>query len=272
MGRRLLAVLGAWAVGWGVLQGSATAAIMGAGFELKLGPSDRLLAAIGTAMEHSVWMQESCDNPHNRVRANNKPALMLTNTSTGVGKIQSFTMTINSSPGGSDVPYIFGTGDSSMDVYTGYVKKSLYSTDGVSITGSSISADKSTLTVTFADFSPGRRVLFNVDLDPESPSAWPFPDFRNVLHGAPLQAGGTPTDPADVLVRLVDETTDNVSQLTAMLEQITDMPLYSNANVRPYQVMNPMEVTEVAVSEIPEPAAAILLGLAVAGTVARRRR
>lgn len=266
------AVLTAACVAWTMCQaGAVSAAILASGFELHIAPSDRLLNALGTPQEAQMMMEESCDNPHNRIRANNKPAIMLENTS-GAGELSSLTLNINSSPNGIDVPYYFGTGDTAFDNFTGYVKKSIYSTDGVNITGSAISPDGSSLTVTFADFAPGKRVIFNIDLDTSDPNLFPFPDFRSVLHGAPLAMGQSATNPGDLLVKFVDEQSDAMAQLGATLEHITEAPIYANDRVRPYHTADPMAITEIAVNEIPEPTATVLAGLAVIGGLARRRR
>ena len=149
------------------------------GYELQISPYARVLDAVGTPQFMDVLWEESCDNPHLRVRARNKPALMLINDITSTASITSFKLTINAGD------YLFGTGDIVTDNFNNFIKDTIYTDVGVSITGSSVSPDGKELTVNFSGLDAGKKVIFNVDFDAQNMAMFPFPDYRNILFGAP---------------------------------------------------------------------------------------
>ncbi|MBX3424503.1 MAG: hypothetical protein KF688_02375 [Pirellulales bacterium] len=248
----------------------AQAVINGAGLTIYTGPSARLLDSIGTPEFYSVWYEESCDNPHLRIRANNKPVVMLVVDSTldaNVGLV-SFDLKIN------QANYIFGDGDGgSMDNYTQYIMESMYTSPGVSILSNVLSADKKTLTLNFSGLTAGKKVLFNVDLDAENdPNMFMYPDFRHVLHGAPMFAGAPQTLPASFAAMFASATES--LPIVGELTQEDSAPAFSNQNIRPYSVMDKMQILETpGTYEIPEPTSAALAVIVVgAGLLAARHR
>ncbi|MAT71614.1 MAG: hypothetical protein CMJ58_19070 [Planctomycetaceae bacterium] len=249
---------------------TAPAAITGAGFTIDIASSARVLDAIGTPEYHDVLMDDSCDNPHLRIRANNKPAIMLTvnDTLSAGAELSSFALSI------ADPMYLFGSGDGGiLENYTQFIQESIWTDDGVSIVSNTLSADGRTLTVDFDGLTAGKKVIFNVDLDViNDPSMFLYPDYRHVLHGAPMPGETELGDPATFLGVITDGV-DSLD-LDGTLTQLTETPTYSNQNIRPYQTMDmiPVTNTEVPGENIPEPSAIGLAGLAVLASYAVRRR
>lgn len=243
------------------------------GFSLDLSPSARILDAldknrdgiITSAQYYAIKYDESCDNPHLRIRARNKPALMITNFADSAAPITMFTLTIN------EGPYIFDDGDVASDAFTDFIKNTMYTDSGVTITSSSVSPDKKTLTVNFDGLTAGKKAIFHIDLDTSDPNGFMYPDYRMVLFGAPVN-GGSPTTPATATATFVNAASPapNSRTLTLQFDQEVDTPTYANENIRPYHNMDKMEVTQM---QIPEPgslALAVLGGVAALGCARRR--
>ena len=236
-------------------------------FELQISPYARVLDAVGESYFMDVLWEESCDNPHLRVRARNKPAMMLINDSTSVAPITSFTLGIDVSQ-----PYYFSTGDLVTDDFTGFVKNTMYTDAGVSITGSSVSPDGRTLTVNFNGLTAGKKVIFNVDLDASDMNMFPFPDYRSVLFGAPIGPGELPTDPGTYAAIFTGGgAAPNTQTLSGQFDQMTTTPDFINDVIRPYREMDKVEIT-VVTGEIPEPAAGLLAAAGGLALLAARRR
>ena len=235
------------------------------GFTLQISPYARVLNAIGTPQFMDILWEESCDNPHLRVRARNKPAVMLTNNGDSAAPITSFTMSIDVSQ-----PFLFGAGDIVADAFTNYIKNTIYTSAGVSITGSSISPDGRSLTVNFDGLTAGKKAIFNVDLDAADPGMFPFPDYRMVLLGAP-QPGENPTTPATFGATFTNSASPlpNSQTLSGQFTQMTDTPTYHDLVIRPYGVMDKVEIITEG-GQIPEPSG-IALALSGLGLLAVRR-
>lgn len=234
------------------------------GFTLQVSPYARVLNAIGTPQFMDILWEESCDNPHLRVRARNKPAVMLTNNGDSAAPITSFTMSIDVSQ-----PFLFGAGDIVADAFTNYIKNTIYSSAGVTITGSSISPDGRSLTVNFDGLTAGKKAIFNVDLDAADPGMFPFPDYRMVLLGAP-QPGENPTTPGSFGATFTNNTSlPNSQMLTGQFTQMTDTPTYHDLVIRPYGVMDKVEIITEG-GQVPEPSG-IALALSGLGLLAVRR-
>jgi MYXO-CTERM domain-containing protein len=276
-GRRIRAVhilglaLAAAAVGAAARPASAEVPAW-TGFKLDISPSARLLHAldmkndgsIPSSTYYGVQYDESCDNPLIRIQARNKPSILLTNVANSSAPITSFSLAINGTGA-----WAFGQGDSAQDNFTGYVKNTKYTDNGVQITSSSVSADKKTLTVNFTGLDPGKMAVFTIDLDSTDPNGFMYPDYRMVLFGAP-EGNGPPTAAATVSATFTNGTpAPNSKTLTKDFEQMETRPEFMQARVRPYLVTDKMEVTHL---QIPEPTAAILGLLGVAALALRSRR
>lgn len=238
------------------------------GFTLQVSPYARVLDYIGTPQFMDVLWEESCDNPHLRVRARNKPAIMLTNNADSVAPITAFTLSIDASQ-----PYLFGLGDVVSDNFTNYIKNTIYTDAGVSVTGSSVSPDGRTLTVNFDGLTAGKKAIFNVDLDAADMDMFPFPDYRMVLMGAPYP-GESETTPGSYSATFTNSASPapNSQTLTGDFVQIEETPSYHDLVIRPYGVMDKVEIIPGG-AQVPEPTSLMLaaggLGLLVVRQVRR---
>jgi hypothetical protein len=237
------------------------------GYELQISPYARVLDAVGTPQFMDVLWEESCDNPHLRVRARNKPAFMLINDATSTAPITSFTLTINAGD------YLFGTGDFVTDNFSNFIKDTIYTDVGVSITGSSVSPDGKQLTVDFSGLDAGKKAIFMVDFDAADMGMFPFPDYRNILFGAPLGPGDPPTTPGSYAATFTDigSPAPNSQTLGGDFDQVLVPPTYQNDDIRPYREMDKVEITVVG-EVVPEPGSALLAATAVAALAACRRK
>ena len=139
-------------------------------------------------------------------------------------------------------------------------------------TGSSVSPDGKTLTVNFDGLTAGKKAIFNVDFDAQDPGMFPFPDYRMVLLGAPYQ-GESPTTPATYGATFTNAASPvpNSRTLNAEFDQMTETPAWHDMVIRPYSVMDKVEVIPGG-AEIPEPSSLILAvgGLGLLTLRARR--
>lgn len=268
-------------LGMSSLASPAKAALL-SNFTVDISPSARVLDAladlregdISQVMFNEIKYDEACDNPHLRIRARNKPGLMITNLD--ASNLTQFTLSID-----SGLPYIFGQGDVGGDGFLNFVRDSMYTDAGVTITGASVdnAANPKTLTVNFDGLSQNKKVIFNVDLDTNDANAFIYPDYRMVLFGAPETEGGSPTTPATAAVKFAN----GVMSPTLLFGMACDLngnmvldtpqyadPPYAGANIRPYHVMDPIEVA--TLGAIPEPSAAFLAVAGLGALVASGRK
>lgn len=258
--------LGAAAVGLNASEAQAVVPTP-TGFTLHVSPYARVLEYLGTPEFMDVLWEESCDNPHLRVRARNKPAIMLTNNADSAAPITSFTLSIDTSQ-----PYLFGTGDIVSDNFTNFIKNTIYTDAGVSITGSSLAPDGKTLTVNFDGLTAGKKAIFNVDFDAEDADMFPFPDYRMALLGAPYP-GEDPTTPATYAATFTNAASPapNSQTLSNEFEQMTETPTYHDLVIRPYGAMDKVEVIPGG-GEIPEPNSLVLAISGLTALAVRRVR
>jgi PEP-CTERM motif-containing protein len=249
------------------LPAKAVASSLSSSYTINFAESTRLLNALGTPNEQIVQKEESCDNPHARVRARNRPGVKISNSETSVGNLSSFTIEIKKTA------YLFGTGDSPLDgFYDQYIRTSPYSDEGVDITGSSVSEDGRELTINFDGLAAGKSVIFRVDLDTNDDSIFPFPDFRNVLFGNSDGSGMRATTSATFLSEAGSAITPK-TLLTKISELDQKQIVYWEGNVRPYSVIDPViPQGGGGTTEIPEPTSAMLLLAGVVGAFAVWRK
>ena len=242
-----------------------------ADFQLCFGATARLLDAYLTPDYYDVLYDESCDNPNLRVRARNKPAIRLDNTSGG-SEIVTFTLQIN------QPQFIFDNGDFDTDAFTGFIRDSIYTSPGVTLTD--VTVDNQELVVNFTGLTPGRRAIFNVDLDTTDPAAFPFPDFRNVLFGAPMEPGDSPSAAATFGVTFgppasltVPGTLMNAVDTKGVNVTTTNFR-FQNENLRPKGEPDKMEIICIP-GVIPEPSSVVLaigMGVALVAAGVRSRK
>jgi hypothetical protein len=244
------------------------------GFRVDISSSPRVLDAldmkndgvINASEFYDIKYDEACDNPHLRIKARNTPAIMLQNFPNSAAPITSFTLKINTGP------YVFGTGDAGSVGFVDYVKNiALYTDPGVSITGSSVSPDKKTLTVSFDGLTADKKAIFQVDLDTTDPNGFMYPDYRMVLFGAPEEGVVDPTTPATVSALFTGNSpAPNTATQTFQLPQaFPDTPEFYEQDIRPYHTMDKIDING---GEIPEPTGVTLALAGVAAFAVRCRR
>lgn len=281
--RRFHAVLPALTLAVSTILLAATAGPAAAqgptGFTLDVSPNARVLDAldmkndgvISSDMFYEIKYDESCDNPHLRIRARNKPAIMITNTS--ANPLTSMTLNINSGTA------IFGMGDvGDTNPYSGFICNTIYTDPGVIITSNTTSNANKTLTVNFDGLTQGKIAIFNVDLDETNANAFMYPDYRMVLFGAPLQGQST-TTPASVSVTFDGLPSPPPVSFIPVTNtygnpiDYSDTPDFANENIRAYAEEDKMEVNHLG-GAVPEPTAAVLTlaGLAFLAAQTRRSR
>jgi hypothetical protein len=246
------------------------------GFSVELSPSARLLDAwddkldgtITSQQYYDIKYEESCDNPHLRIRARNKPSIMITNYGTPLDPFNSAAPITSVQIAINEGPYIFGMGDTVTDGFTNFIKNTIYNDPGVSVTGSSVSADMKTLTVNLSGLTAGKRVIFGVDLDTTDPGYFMYPDYRAVLFGAPLDDETDPTDPATISAKFGTDPDSKTLSLT--LEQQLTPPDWMNEHIRPYHAMDTME-HDGGSTGVPEPTGLIMGAAGVLALALRRR-
>jgi len=244
----------------------ASAGVVSGSYVVNIAESERYLNAIGTPEEAQVLLEESCTNPHLRVRARNMPGVQVTNADSSQGDLTSFTLQIN------ELGFEFGTGDTASNGFTQYIRQSVYTDPGVNITGSSVSQNGRLLTVNFSGMAPGLSAIFRIDLDPVDPNVFPFVDFRQVLQGFDengQSGGGTPGETTSTFTSGDMSTTTSATSLTG-----NDDPLeFFNEQIRPYHADDPIIPSSGSGSTdpIPEPSAIVLLTSGIFGLMALRR-
>jgi hypothetical protein len=140
-------------------------------------------------------MMAAWTTPATLAMERNRPYLMLTNTSTtdnggdGAAQLTSFSMTI---------------GDTSQ---TFDWSRIVSASPGVGIT--LVTPDKldnhvknDVITYNFTGFTPGKEIIFHIDIDPKSATANPFTDYRQVLFT--LNGGSNPAGNSETSATFID--------------------------------------------------------------------
>ncbi len=257
---RLSYVAGAMVLTMAMQSHVVVAGSVNGSYTIDIASSERLLDALGTPNEAAVQQQESCDNPHYRVRARNKPAVMITNDAGSAGDITSITLQLNESV------YLFGQGDTALDGFDQYIKNSAYTDAGVDITSSSVSG--STLTVNFSGLSASKSVIFRIDIDTNDPNIFPFPDFRTVLFGA--DTGNGPGTPAEHTATFTSGDMSSTT-LATQLDSIVGQMEFFEGQVRPYHSADPV-IPHGGGGTVPEPTSAVLFLAGMMSAIALRRK
>jgi hypothetical protein len=269
---RTIGLLGALVLAIAALPHAMAGTIQGS-YEVAIASSERLLNALDVhgidSLEYQeIQLEESCDNPHYRVRARNKPAVLIQNRDSSEGALSSFTMTINLAA------YLFGAGGDGGDGFDGYIKRSAYADPGVDIIGSSVSPDGQRVTVNFDGLTAGKSVIFRVDIDVDSnpiyADLFPFPDFRSVLfdmddEGDPTEHTGTTT---------ATFSADGMSSTTSESPLVGKFDMeWEGENTRPYHVVDPI-IPGGGGGGIPEPSSLLLMltGLVSSSMLRRTKR
>jgi MYXO-CTERM domain-containing protein len=219
----------------------------------------------GMIAMHAAWQ-----TPAQLAMARNMPFIKLTNTSTpsnggtGFADMTSFTMTIGDTTQNFDwvklIPQYTSPGITTTIVTPDQINGGVHS-------------DK--VILNFTGFSPGKTVEFRVDIDPNSPKANPFSDYRNVffkLNGGENTDGNSVTSATFFDTKSLQTITTDEAPFENQVDHNTHIGLqfhaeYMGDNVRWFQTGN-------VASAVPEPGTFVLGGLGLAGVAlaAFRRR
>lgn len=244
----------------------STAALGDVGFQIKLSENEMVL---NNPTDTSVKMYAMWDLPYQRIAKRSMPWIELTNLGDSTGNLTQFTMTIG------DTDYNFS------DAYMGEVI--MVSDETPYAGGVTATSTGDLLTVNFGGggLAPGQTVTFGVDIDPDAgiDGLFPHPDFRMVLFDMNNLDGNGVSDNSIVTGLFTDPANTAMTAMasTTLDDYDVDGPEsnYFNQFVRPYGVMEGIDIfssTAGATAPIPEPATAVLAGLAMLGFVARYRR
>ncbi len=173
-------------------------------YKVDIGESERLMEAmlqydrdeISEQEMLQIQMQEMCKNPSIRLIDRNRPAILLQNTTDPNGpgaenELTQFTLDLE------QLGFEFGTGDFNPDIFNNNLTfLSSRSDAGISISSSfgtvsdiDLTPDPAKLVVDIQGLTPGAGLIFRVDLDPTTPNALLYSDYREVVLGANIGNG-----------------------------------------------------------------------------------
>lgn len=276
-----LAVLGTLALVWTM---PAQAGFVSGSYQINIGESGRVLEAmvkeqrglINHDQFTSIKMEEMWKSPSIRLVDRNRPAIVLQNISdpSTNNEISQFTIDIK------QLGYEFGTGDFNLDPFAGSLTLlTKYSDPGVTLSSSygtvsdvDSTIDRTKLVLNIGGLTPGRSLIFRVDLDPTPMTSVAYPDFQYVLLGADIENGQGPATPAEISALFAS---GSMTTVTAPMDFAPGMgqtfpsagllePYHSQSNSSLYQ--------QTGGTEIPEPSTALLLLAGLAGLSRYRRR
>lgn len=182
------------------------AGIVSGSFKIDIAESERLLDAM--LMEErgeitptelsAIQTEEACKNPALRLIDRNRPALVLQNTSdpNTANEISQFTIDLQ------QFGFEFGNGDFDPDPFAGMLTiLSDRSDSGISLASSygtvsdiDLTEDRSKLVLDISGLTPGKAMIFRLDLDPNPMTTVAFPDYRQVMLGADVGDGNGSAD------------------------------------------------------------------------------
>jgi len=158
-------------------------------FNVQVGESPRLLEAqllnsrstdlLSDAALAEITTEETCVNPVARYQNRNRFSILVENTST-TNSLTSFSLNLEA------MGFEFGNGDFAGDGFGGMLAIDMGRSDAGVGFSASYGADRSELVMNFTGMTPGRAVIFRVDLDPSAANTTGlrFPDYREAVLGA----------------------------------------------------------------------------------------
>lgn len=232
----------------------ALAALGEVGFEFRISEKEMVL-------EHpddmGVKLFASWDTAYQRIANRNMPFIDVTNLSSSTGNLTEFNMTIG------DTDFEFS------DEYFGAFIIQSDSTPDVDISSVTSTGDLLTLTFGNGGLAPGEVVRFGIDIDadPGLEDAFPYPDFRLVLFDMNNMdgQGGSDNSVITALFEDPEDPTMSASASTQLEDYVVTGPesQYFNQILRPYSVMEGVDIFDASASAIPEPATATLSVMAL---------
>ena len=272
---------------------TSRAGFVAGAYTVSVGESERVLAAeidlarglIDAMQFNSIVFQESCMNPSIRTQLRNRFAMSVINDETSQGDITSVTIDL------TDMGFAFGTGDTATDGFNGnFFKNTIYFDDGdgindngvdVSITGVTFPdpVDPSEMQINFNGLTPGKAIIFRLDLDTNPDMGGSTPDYRHALYGVNVGGSGT-TTPATFTARFTMEDDEEImstdSPVVPFSHNFTPEELAALAimpQTEPYHSQSMSEMFgQTGRTVIPEPSTACLLLAGLAALCGRRLR
>lgn len=242
---------------------AAHAAFQSVGFVLNLSAKEMVLQNPGDmmAMKYSAW-----DTPTQRIADLNMPFLELTNNANSDAPITEFNMTIGDTRFNFSNLYPAFAGSYVMlgDSTPGFDLQATVLDDG----------DLLKVLIGNGGLMPGETVRFRVDIDvdPGFPDIYPHQDFRFVF----FDVNGNSVVDNSIVTAVFSEggMTEEVS--AQMDDYSSNNANYVNNNIRPYSIMEGIDVFNLAATDtnvIPEPSSLALMSLGALATllVSRRR-
>jgi len=215
-------------------------------------------------------MMAAWTTPSQLAMERNRPFLMLTNTSTtdnggdGNASLTSFSMTIGDTTQNFDWGRIISTSPG--------VTATLATPDKLDN-----HAHSQVLTYNFTGLTPGKQVIFQIDIDPNMATANPFTDYRQVLFK--LNGGANPAGNSATSVAFHDGSLPPGTQDLALGPTLWENPVDPKPTVFGMQFVSHYMADHVTsfstgtITTVPEPSTLVLAGFAaVAGLAISRRR
>ncbi len=251
--KRLLPPLLTALLGMTLLPSAAHSGTMELGYKLGISAKEIRLRFPDSQAAKTI---ASWDNSFHRIAARNAPWIEITNDPESDEDITRFTMTLRD----DDAHF----SDERFD----FILPSETNPFDVELKGS-VADDAQTLIVEITGLGPGKIARFAVNLDPNDPDDFRYPDFRlNMFHM-------NENDLSDNAVYTVEYEGGTVIE-KVLPDYPVPPPIYAESNIRPHSVMEPVLLFEDSGGfVVPEPGGATLLGLCclgLAGVVASHGR
>lgn len=266
----------------------AQAGFVNGSYQINIGESGRVLEAmvkeqrglINHDQFTAIKMEEMWKSPSIRLVDRNRPAIVLQNISdpSTNNAITQFTIDIR------QLGYEFGNGDFNPDPFAGALTLlTKYSDPGVTLSSSfgtvsdvDSTIDRTKLVLDIGGLTPGRSLIFRVDLDPMPMASVAYPDFQHVLLGADIEDGQGPATPASIFALFASGSGANLmTTATAPIDFAPGMSQTFPAAglLEPYHFQSPSSLyQQTGGTEIPEPSTALLLLAGLAGLWRHRQR
>ena len=255
-----LGFLGLIAALWASLAARAPAASVG--YNLRISES---LTVLKDPNNMHAQIMAAWTTPSTLAMARNRPYLLLENTATvandgsGLAELTSFSMTIGDTSQTFDWSRIVSTSPG--------VGVTLVTPDTLDN-----HSKNDVITYNFTGFTPGKQIIFHIDIDPKSSTANPFSDYRQVLFT--LNGGSNTAGNSETSATFLDNNHTINMGPTAWENPIDSGPTvfgmqfvshYMDDHVTSYQT------GDVDTVPVPEPSSFVLAGLGILGLVTKGR-
>lgn len=262
-----------------LIANSASATLIaGSGFNFSISEKEMALVHDFDSENPGLFNQEEYDevlhyimwdSGPQRLADRNMPTIEITNYNASSAAIVGLLFTIG------DTRYNFGS-----SVFGTAAKPAVsdgttsISTASTAAANGSLAGDILNLTLGGGGIAAGDSFRFKIDLDVDAGQVglYPHPDFRKVLFD---MNGSNPLDNMVVTAIYADDMSTALAYTLEDYDVTGNQAIYSNGTIRPYSVMEGVDVFGGPVltqNEIPEPATLALVALAGLGLVVANRR